>query len=882
MRRIWDSVLRGCRIILFPPDGGEQTTSATGFRAGWDLVVRSMFAVYYLPVLLVVVGSLIDTLLHIAFAALMPSVQADAPDMEVLDPFRLAQHWLSVWFVILPYVAVMLGVLTLAHNALKIVGEAMVDSFAVFNHVDYSLTLGLLTFSLESPRRVLILAIVSSVLTATFAVVFLTDVVLLWTKRDAGVRITTWTIVVVQLAACSVSAMRLAMQENPLKDYPHPDSPRPPPRDTLLWMRAFVIVWWRANIGRVRHAAMNMLGAFTVVWTVMYGPLRALEMGVETLIYLNLPNLLGFCCLATSQSITRGLHCYEWLRRHRQYVKAVAVLIAPYSMCWLYTLLFFQFSLGVTVMTVFSLLILTVHAIGLCKQHQVSKNGAVQWFYEDVPSPRMTPLPPGATGSSSAGSSCKLTPLPVTLASELEDAVQRKFQRPALVSLELRCNLKTMTLESRVDFSVRRLQRIVNRNPATAPPPRLWRVIRTMLPRLLLFQSRHAFTGTKFNRTRIVLKIVTTVLTLILFAIVGGAVVQETMSFLRPAKMMAEKFSHQAERDRDGSSGSEELVVRHLVIDLFIRFDTQTPPGDASGSPIPTDDLGTLCIRDHLGVSVFEMGLLTVASYLHDRLTVVTYVDGLNAALDADWAVVYPGLRDFGPSRPSRKAWKSLVELRSEARNVTLVIVRGTDFTSFFDVLQDVSVYAESFLFQVMTHIVPGAHLMPATLVTDAIELAAALEVYLVPWVDRRIARNNVFERHFHDIVARYVSTKFEKPEDMQRVVLIGHSLGGAIAHIAAAKVGAKSFGFQSPGVVLPRKKLGLTTAQLHRTTTTIIASDDIVPNIGWQAGELLHFDCAETYRERCHALEATVATMWRDCESLRRRYPRIHNVTVK
>jgi lipase ATG15 len=883
MRRFWRLSVQTGTIMLFPPDSDfGDADKGSSFAFAWDRIVRATFAAYYVPALLVAVSALLDTMLHIAFAALIPSVQELAPEMQHPSVTSALRHWLIMWHIVLPYTTAMVGVLAVAHNVLKVTGESMVDSYSVFNGVDYALTLALFTSALESKSRAIVLCIVSAAFCAVFVIVFLTDALLMWSSRDLAVQYATWSIIVSQFAATTVSVVKLAMTEDPLADYPEPGKQGPTPKTTMLWFRAFVIVWWKANIGRIRHAAVNILGVFVLFWTVTEGPIVALERAVETLCYLNLPNMLGFTCLASAFSFTRGLHCLRWLARHPNYRTSFLILIAPYTACWLYTLMYFTASRGVCLLAGFALNGLFVHAIELCRQHEVGPLGAVQWTYAG------TKRKDGVLSPSSRGIRVALP-----LASELEDALQRKNQFPALVSLEFKSDLQNMTLENRIDGCVRKLERTVTRGLTTARPPKLRYLLVNMMPRLLLLQSRHSFTGTRFNRTRIVLKVVTAILISILFAIVGGAIAQETVAFLRPVKMLAEKVSHRAQHEAS-THGFEEIVVRHLVVDLHIEFDPlQRLDTDVVLRPEPLseksnngdgdgDGLGTLCIREHKGVTLFEMGVLTVAAYLHDREAVFTFVNGTNDAFGSDWELVFPGVNDTGPSRLPRGGWKSLVEVHSATRNVSLIIVRGTDFTSFFDVLQDISIYVESFLYQLMTHIVPASHLVPARLVSDTIELAAAIEAYIVPWIDRRVTHDNVFERHFHDIVARYVVERFPTPEARRHVVLTGHSLGGAVAHIAAARIDAKSFGFQSPGIVLPRKKLGLTTAQLHKATTTVMSTDDIVPLIGWQAGEVLQFDCAEQYRERCHAVEATVAEMWRACASLRRRFLRIKRVWVE
>uniref|UniRef100_A0A7S1LUC9 Fungal lipase-like domain-containing protein n=1 Tax=Neobodo designis TaxID=312471 RepID=A0A7S1LUC9_NEODS len=748
----------------------------------------------------------------------------------------------------------MAGVLVAAHKQLKCFAEAMVDSYSVFHGVDYSLTLALFTFALESSKRMVILACVSFALCIAFVVTFLTDAVTVFSKRETHVSVATYVIIVTQIVATAVSVSQLALKPDPFRDYPSPGRSGKIAKGPTQKLRAFVIVWWRANIGKIRHSAAKMLIGFVLIWTLLEGPLKALSWGIETLIYLNVPNLVGFTCLSCVVSIIRTTHGWRWLSCRPQYKKPILILVLPYSLAWLYTMVFFECSVGVTVMTIFAVWTLTGHAIDICREHEVSESGPVSWRFVDK------------EGNVDRH-------VPVGLACHLEDAVLRAHRTPALVSMEHKCDISKMTIQSRGEPDVKRLKRVVRSNPSAASPPGLRTLLSQFLPRLLLMQSRTSFNGSRFNRTRIILKCFTALIAGVIASLVVGAVVQETVAILQPVDVgLLRRPSH--------DNGSEEVVVQHLVADLHFVFNSSSEALNVNSSRVSGqgDGYGQLCQRSHHGIDMFEMALMSVGPYLNNASSVARFVDSVNVGLSSDWEVMFPRIGDPGPSRAPRSPWKSIVEVHSRQRNTTLVAIRGTDPTSMFDMLQDVSIYVESFLYQLMTHILPAAHLVPTSLICDAIGLASALEAYTVPWVDRRDA-SSTSSHHFHDIVIDHVHAidSARRP----RVAFVGHSLGGAIGHIAAARTGLHSFGIQSPGIVLPRKKLGLATSQIHRATTTVAISHDIVPLIGWQAGDVLHAECTDRIRERCHIAEQVVAAIWQNCESVRKRHPRLTDVWV-
>jgi hypothetical protein len=366
----------------------------------------------------------------------------------------------------------------------------------------------------------------------------------------------------------------------------------------------------------------------------------------------------------------------------------------------------------------------------------------------------------------------------------------------------------------------------------------------------------------------------TALITTVVTVLVVGCVIQETVAWLKPLDigLSTERISEEV----------AQVTVEHFIADLHFNFASSprsTPVVNTSRVNGDEDEYGQLCHRSHFGVGLFEMALMSVAPYLNNGTTVARFVSGMNAALGSDWTVEFPTELDPGPSRKARQPWKSIVELHSESKNATFVAIRGTDPTSMYDLLQDVSIYVESFLYQLMTHVLPAAHLVPTTLICDAIGLASTLEAYTVPWIDRRAEGARSASRHFHDIVIAHVSAM--PAARQERVAFVGHSLGGAVGHIAAARLGLRSFGIQSPGIILPRKKFGVGTDQIHRATTTVAVAPDVVPLIGWQGGDVIHARCTERITERCHIAEQVVAAIWQNCAAVRDRHPQLIDVWV-
>lgn len=113
-----------------------------------------------------------------------------------------------------------------------------------------------------------------------------------------------------------------------------------------------------------------------------------------------------------------------------------------------------------------------------------------------------------------------------------------------------------------------------------------------------------------------------------------------------------------------------------------------------------------------------------------------------------------------------------------------------------------------------------------------------------------------------------------------EQVIMTGHSLGGGIAHIVGIRLKLRSVAFGAPGIVLSHKKFGISDLKsVHSRTFTVASSNDIVPLIGWQGGEVHHVECVAKTSELCHVMEFMIGAIWHNCRTVRDRYPKLIDV---
>lgn len=335
---------------------------------------------------------------------------------------------------------------------------------------------------------------------------------------------------------------------------------------------------------------------------------------------------------------------------------------------------------------------------------------------------------------------------------------------------------------------------------------------------------------------------------------------------------------------------------------------------DPEGAGGPICDIEAVKDRN---VHLWELTWLSVLPYLDNMQNATVYLNTVNKALDSDWQVLpfheqlqqqqqqqkqksgktAPEIQQqsqhlHGLSRQARQPWRSFMRLRSPSRNVTVVTIRGTDMTSVLDALQDVDMYLESFVYHIVSHLVPGLRMLPGQIVRDLIRLSSdAWPQDGIACIDRGCERDAAVraERRYYDIVLRFLNDdadEFATKYPHDRLLQIGHSLGGSIGAIVASRfpLAYRSYGFSSPGVELSMYKFGISSPEaVRRKATTVAVDNDVVPLIGGQIGTSVPLACFDSVKERCHSMESIVNSMWQICkeETLRERFPNVKDVIL-
>lgn len=891
-----------------------------------DVVVRLIFTLYYLPVMALALALTHSLLLSVVYTLIVPITKELEFELALnRENIRaLTSFVYSLTLQMIPFAVLGGAICTVGHKAINGVGEAMVDAFSRVDDKDYPLLAARVEFIFQKAGRVKIFVGSLATILALVGAVFYSNWILVWSARDSKVLWASWGIILSQVVFVLytslisksvrgghwpvVSSTSQAIPTSPVSPLKHslPNSldesiltaranssqlslsstqtrgeectPHPVPQRRHQHQQShpksflffFVGRWWKTSIHRIRHLSMEMVVCCGAYWVFSCGPVEAIGLCVEVLLYLNLPHLLGFLVLSVSVAVARALQSFFWLNRHRCEFLSVLLVVMPHQLAIVSSWMYFGYHPLISTLFFVMSFLLWARGIQLLREHDVTPSGGFVLWRETA----------------------SKHPIAMHIAAVLEDAYERKHPVPSMVCLDVSLDLSNMVMTPRNQPSLRieRIEQPHNKRPSSFFELRKLDYFLFALPRLFALQSQGSFGGRRFRNVRVLLRTVTVTLLIALVFIVSGMVIQAAFPQLRPVPV------------RVSVSSDNTMTIDHFIVKLSAQVVSSKNASVSAGSMMSGDELQqadvypSLCAKKVGGVLAWELSWLSVAAYVTDRNAVRRIVSFMNEFMGSHWEVRFPSsLDDVDDSDDDFSVWDGYMEFYNAPMNLSVISVRGTDLTSFADVLQDVNMFFEVALYQIFSNIVPGASVLPSSLVADFIKLGAGVESISRTRSWQSLSKkfsseaiksksdfwNSTNSREYYASVYNYIVAAKHRPEPPKNVVLVGHSLGGAVGHIVGSKLSLQSLGFSSPGLTLSRKKFDVELQHIHRFTTTIISSHDIVPLIGGQGGELHNIECVASKRELCHAMEFMVGTLWHSCASVRRAFPRIRDIVL-
>ncbi|TFJ85693.1 hypothetical protein NSK_003201 [Nannochloropsis salina CCMP1776] len=124
--------------------------------------------------------------------------------------------------------------------------------------------------------------------------------------------------------------------------------------------------------------------------------------------------------------------------------------------------------------------------------------------------------------------------------------------------------------------------------------------------------------------------------------------------------------------------------------------------------------------------------------------------------------------------------------------------------------------------------------------------------------------------RYYYDALSDYIkSTILSNPYYQgYELLFTGHSLGGGVAQIVAARLEGVAVVFSAPGVVLSRKKFKISLDNIDAYAINVWAVGDLVPLIDEQSVKSQQVRCShERFSYHCHSILHTIDEIEGSCK---------------
>ncbi|CAE7238631.1 unnamed protein product, partial [Symbiodinium pilosum] len=194
--------------------------------------------------------------------------------------------------------------------------------------------------------------------------------------------------------------------------------------------------------------------------------------------------------------------------------------------------------------------------------------------------------------------------------------------------------------------------------------------------------------------------------------------------------------------------------------------------------------------------------------------------------------------------------WTTYFEFWDPENTTIVFAIRGTN--SMLDVLDDLNIWG------------PAAIMQAFSIAGPSLSNAVAESVALLSTV---MYGESMQKQYFSHLLAHVQNRTAQLPDRM--FYITGHSLGGGLAKLVAAKSQMQALTFMAPGLgttsyVVYREHM---LQELRRRSLTIMPENDLVSRVDTQTGITIKTDC-DGNSLHCHLLYPTICNLLQLCGS--------------